>query len=422
MDAKPKDIHQDPDVKWYIELWKGDFQRLFGLFGLNPVVVVLCAAVQEVISRMDILEKKYGYNIIYVNKDIKGLQKTLGSNRWVCDPITMINYLKMRSHRDNVVWFTIHSSINWQSLASVKSVIPDAKIISYVYDWQQLFVPKEHLHVWEDYVANGPKYALAECEVIEKVLEGKMVDGLIHGDYGDKWPMLDKADFPLGSLWMPRSCSRKIYQKQPPVNVENRLAIIGTVLHKSMFNKKVVLFQETNIEKMYHKICNDGYKIDIFTLFPKPECLEFYNKEFPHKMVRLHQGMQLSALLPTIAGRMKFGCMLYEWETDITKGHDEVSMPTKFFTYLALGIPILASDRLTATCRIIEQEGCGIVFKDGDINNFKKHVNSRRYEELLENVESCRYKYCTEAFEDGFASIMKRGVELPPSKAVFNRR
>ena len=57
-------------------------------------------------------------------------------------------------------------------------------------------------------------------------------------------------------------------------------------------------------------------------------------------MVRIHSGMPVPQLLPVLAGRYKYGMMLYEWETHITDNHDAVTMPTEFFTYLALGVPV----------------------------------------------------------------------------------
>jgi hypothetical protein len=415
-------VVKNPEIPWTIELWKGDNMRLFGMLGNNPVIFVICAAVQEVMTKMKAMSEKLGYRVIYINKDCKGLQKTLGNDLWICDPITAVNYLRMRSHRKNVIFFTIHSSVNWQSITHLKTVIPDAKIVSYVYDWQNLFVPEGKLEAWEEYTPNGAKYAQVEINIIKDAVAGKECDGIIHGDYGNDWPYLKHGNLPVGALWMPRCCSKDLYQPQPPEDIENRCVVIGTVLHKSMFDHKTILFQETHIERLYHKICNDGYKIDIFTLFPKQECVEFYAKEFPHKMVRLHQGMMLPSLLKTISKRFKFGLMLYEWDNDITISHDKVSMPTKFFTYLALGVPILISSRLEAAAKIVKENGCGIVFEPEDLNHIKDTIAKYSYKELLENVEKCRFNYCTESFQEGFNNFIKKAIELPLEKAVFNRK
>ena len=121
------------------------------------------------------MQKNWGYEILHVTKDIKGLQHSKGIDGWVCDPQTLINYLRMRQHRNNVVFFTIHSAVNWQSLARLREVVPDAKIISFVYDWQNLFVPRDRLEVWNEYAENGEKYAGIEADVVDKALEGEDV-------------------------------------------------------------------------------------------------------------------------------------------------------------------------------------------------------------------------------------------------------
>ena len=412
-------IDKNEPVYWKCTLSDGDHRRLFGLFGLRPVVIILSAALPEMMVRMYQLHDKYGYEILCVTKEMKGIQWSPVVKCWFSDPTTMINYLRMRQNRNNVVFFTIHSAVNWQSLDRLRQVVPDAKIISFVYDWQNLFVPREKLSVWDEYADSGSKYALAEADVIDKALEGRMCDAIIHGDYGDNWEYVCARPLPGGSYWIPRSQSKEIYQPMPSVEVENRCVFLATVLDKKRFAKTNVLFPETNIINVQRRVCDAGYKIDIFSLNPRPEVVEEYNKEFPHKMVRIHQGMPIRQLLPVLSGRYKYGMMLYEWETHVTDNHDAVTLPTKFFTYLALGVPVLASARLKSVCRFIRELGVGVIFEDGDTFKFKEKMATVDYAALRKNVEAVRFKFASEEFDERFCTVFKNVVELPKEQTVW---
>lgn len=414
-------IDKNAPVHWKTTLSDGDHLRMFGRFGLKPIVILLSSSLPEVLQRLRKHQAANGYEILNVNKDIKGFQYSPAIEGWCCDPQTCINYLRMRSDRNNVVFFTIHSAINWQSLDRLRSVVPDAKVVAYVYDWQNLFVKREDLHVWDQYTENGSKYAALELDIIDKALEGKMVDSLIYGDYGNDWDYLKSRDIPGGCHWVPRSSRLELYQPQPKVDVENRCIFLATVLDKARFSKKDILFPETHIIPLQKRICDDGYKIDIFTLGPKKEVVEDYAKEFPHKMVRIHSGMPLKNLLPVVSQRYKYGLMLYDWETHLTDAHDACSMPTKFFTYLAMGIPTLISSRLKSVARHVEQNKCGIVFQDGDTKNFAKIVESYDYAELLKNVAACREKYAADNFDERFVGAIVNVMNMPKEKTVWWR-
>lgn len=419
MEEKKK--NEPAEIPWKIDLWKGSYKRMFEYYGQKPLICVLAATLQEVVDRMEKVNSKLGYEILFVSKDVQGFQKSNIMKFWLSDPVNTINFLKMRNKNENVVWFTIHSSVNWQSLERLRSVLSDAKIVSYVYDWQNLFVPKDKLHVWNQYAENGSIYAGEETKVIELALEGKMCDAIMHGDFGPNWPYLTSKPIPCGSFFMPRSCPGSLYQKPPPLDVENRCIYIGTVVDKKRFAQQDLLFSETHIENLFEKICNSGYKIDLFTLVPRKEVVDVFREKFPHNKVRIHQGMILKNLLPIVAGRFRFGLMLYEHTTDITEAHDAVSLPTKLFTYLAIGVPILVSSRLKAVSRFVKENNCGIVFERGEECDVESKIKKYDYSKLIDGVLSCRDQFKSENYDDGFISVIKNVMDLPYEKSVAKR-
>ncbi len=50
-------------------------------------------------------------------------------------------------------------------------------------------------------------------------------------------------------------------------------------------------------------------------------------------------------------------------------GHTNTTIPNKIFDYMGLGLPVIASDAAPMK-RILEKEGCGLVFRGGDSNDF----------------------------------------------------
>jgi glycosyltransferase involved in cell wall biosynthesis len=56
-------------------------------------------------------------------------------------------------------------------------------------------------------------------------------------------------------------------------------------------------------------------------------------------------------------------------------GHWDNTIPNKLFDYMAYGIPIVASD-VPPMKRIVEEEGCGLIFNSGDYMDFARVVTT----------------------------------------------
>jgi len=53
----------------------------------------------------------------------------------------------------------------------------------------------------------------------------------------------------------------------------------------------------------------------------------------------------------------------------LVTGHTNTTIPNKIFDYMGLGLPVIASNAAPMK-RILEEEGCGLIFRSGDSNDF----------------------------------------------------
>lgn len=95
-----------------------------------------------------------------------------------------------------------------------------------------------------------------------------------------------------------------------------------------------------------------------------------------------------------------FGVMYYDFSVakkeKILKHHLESVIPTKVFTYLAAGLPILISKELKATHEFLMDNGVGISVSQKNISNIKSLIDKTDYERLKDNVDIFQSNFCIE--------------------------
>lgn len=86
-----------------------------------------------------------------------------------------------------------------------------------------------------------------------------------------------------------------------------------------------------------------------------------------------------------------FGLMLYDY-TDTLVGdlHFSTIIPSKFFTYLEAGLPVLVNSRFHAVCELVETYNCGLVIDPDEYASITEKLSTINYQKLRRGALNAR--------------------------------
>ena len=92
---------------------------------------------------------------------------------------------------------------------------------------------------------------------------------------------------------------------------------------------------------------------------------------------------------------MGYGSLLYLFPDEflIKEKHFNCMIPTKFFSYIEAGLPVLVMDRLKGVSREVEQNGLGVVLAEKDLYDLEGVLKGVDYQALKNNVLKYREKH-----------------------------
>jgi hypothetical protein len=105
---------------------------------------------------------------------------------------------------------------------------------------------------------------------------------------------------------------------------------------------------------------------------------------------------------------------MYHFPKEIVLPLVRITLPTKFFTYLSLGIPPVVSEEFHAVCRLVEKYKCGVVVSQKDIPHLESILSQQNYAQLQENVLKARKDLRLEKFLPKIVSLLKRVMKNEP--------
>jgi len=105
---------------------------------------------------------------------------------------------------------------------------------------------------------------------------------------------------------------------------------------------------------------------------------------------RFSSSRNINELIPMISGH-DFGIMYYDFsetmKAGVLKKHLHAAIPTKIFTYLSAGLPILISEEIHSAKELILSLGVGIAVKQDDIHDIGKLIRAVDYNKLKSAVK-----------------------------------
>jgi hypothetical protein len=105
--------------------------------------------------------------------------------------------------------------------------------------------------------------------------------------------------------------------------------------------------------------------------------------------------------------------MMYHYPQEVVLEMVGITLPTKLFTYLTLGIPPVVSEEKKAVCHFIEKYKCGVIVSQKDIANLRPILDAQDYPVLLDNVRKAREELCLEAYLPQLTEYIQTILDRP---------
>jgi len=392
------------------ELWRVGYRPLYFRIGERFLLILFASGITDIFFKTQYIKKKLRGEVLWLSRQIQGMRWIPQDDVLACCLETMGKLFGMRKRRDNVVVLTVHAATSHAAPEKIKRLIPGVRTIAYMYDFMDLFVPVDKIKIWEEF-HGGKTQADMEYAYIQKIRKGETVDGLIYKDYGPNWNHIEECHLP--KLWMPQSVPESMFMKPPPRDIPDSFLFIGTIVPKETHGRPSMIFDDIMMETIFNEVHAQGYPIHAYVLNPDTRVLTEYAEIFAGKQVNLFRGESLDKLIPRTAGRYRWGWMMYHYPQPMIMPMVKISIPTKFWTYAALGIPPVVSEEMEAVAKLVRQYKCGVVVTQDEIQDLKATLDKYNWDELVANLVRMRKKFSLDVYMPQFVNMIKRVMRRP---------
>lgn len=411
--------YQPQTHKHELELWKLAYRSLFAEVGNKPLVIAFSLGLRSVVDQTALLRDKYGYKVVWVSRKVRGMRFDRDHDVLAGDLGSVVKMAKMRESNENTVSILVHMAAPHGSAWRIKRMIPGSKAVCYLYDVMQLWLPRKNLHLWDQYQsAKGSNEG--EYEAAEDILRGDYIEGVVYKDWGPDWPVLKDCQAPIA--WCPSVHEERLMMKPPAPAVPDRFLFVGTIMPKSTHQRPAGLFADIMMEEIFANVANQGFDIHAYVLNLSKEVEEEYRKIFGAGRVKLFRGDLLTFLLPRLEGRYKWGWMLYNFPQPLVLPLIHNTLPTKLFTYMALGVPPVVSEEFTAVCNLVTKHNIGVVVKRNEHDRIEDVLKRHNHAELVKNILAIREDYTVEKYLTAMCDMVKQAMEGPTKPTPDNPR
>ena len=156
------------------------------------------------------------------------------------------------------------------------------------------------------------------------------------------------------------------------------------------------LFGDNQFIALAKKLINQGL---CFHMYPSPHCSPFQIKKLYSDYIQLaaetpnftfKQGLSQDKAIKEFS-RYDFATMISIFDgMKLNRFHWNTSIPSKFFTYLSAGLPVIVSEEHGNISALVRKYECGIVVNQKGLDNLFDIIKQYDYEKLKANVNRAR--------------------------------
>jgi hypothetical protein len=343
-----------------------------------------------------LLKENYSlYKVYYLNATYR--DKNTNFKEVVRTEITLLPLLKyIEDNRANIDFIVLNTIPGISHIAYfVKKIFPEIKLVITSMDFLTSFGSKNK-------VVRGLE--IADRYDFEKKCEKFMIshaDGFISSISG-KWAENFLYSKNPKSFQIYNCLSKNIFINIQKQKAQKPLLCYAGGILPTHFDKHISA--DIKMIKVVVPALESGCRFDVYgTAATTGEQKAFYADYFAladkNTDFRFLPFLPIDELVKKIC-HADFGVMYYDFSVakkeKILKHHLESVIPTKVFTYLAAGLPVLISKELKATHEFLMDNGVGISVSQKDIANIKFLIDKADYGRLKENVGIFQSNFCIE--------------------------
>jgi len=126
---------------------------------------------------------------------------------------------------------------------------------------------------------------------------------------------------------------------------------------------------------------------------------DYFHLAEAEPLFRIHPGVAPDLLPARLAALAHYGSMLYRFPAgfEILPRHFATIIPSKFFSYLEAGLPVLVNREFTGVCDLVREHGLGVIVDQADLPRLAEILATADHAALCRNVARYRERNSMDA-------------------------
>ena len=284
----------------------------------------------------------------------------------------------------------------WMTLSHlplmVKAAVKNSRVVCEFNDISSLFTD------WPSFSKIWNRETARLEQISEKALFEAM-DGLIFNhDSPSIRGLIQKYGSTLPGIGFHSYPAREFFAEPLPSSQRtangSRLVFIGT-LNSSNLPREY--FGDVQLMPMIRRIIGQKIHFDIFLLPYQARNNSLWDYTYLDNVnpyFNLRPGLPPDRVTEALTS-YDYGVMFYPFDKDlrVKSNHLEGILPTKFFTFMEAGIPVIVSEELAYVASTVREYGLGIVVSQKDIDSLQSLIDRTDHENLVKNIRAYREEH-----------------------------
>lgn len=163
------------------------------------------------------------------------------------------------------------------------------------------------------------------------------------------------------------------------------------------------VFRDAKIHDIVDDLLQDPFLITVLNNPQLSRSMKSIKEQYPYftELAEKNKNFEFRNGLPPwrlkdYSKEFHYGLMLYSFdEILISKTHYQTIVPTKLFTYLELGIPVIVIDEMVAVSEVVRENDIGVVISRNEVKNLHNILKNvkNKYNVFIDNIYTYRQKY-----------------------------